>query len=69
MSMFFLMPQLGLQIQVYNGKYFSYISTKTYVVGTQKHRLDETFLLNMLKLVGKKILTSLGFFFCLSWTI
>ena len=27
----------------YQKKYFSYFSTKTYVVGTQKNRLDETF--------------------------
>ena len=38
---------------------FSYFSTKTYVVGTQKNRLNETVLLSaqkhMLKLMGKKI--------------
>ena len=28
-------------------KYFSYFSTKTYVVGTQKNRLNETVLLNI----------------------
>ena len=36
----------------------SYFSTKTYVVGTQKNRLNETVLLSdkeMLKLMGKKI--------------
>ena len=45
-----------------NKKYFSYFSTKTYVVGTQKNRLFDTVLLstkNMLKLMGKKILTTL----------
>ena len=31
---------------VRNRKYFSYFSTKTYAVGTQKNRLNETVLLN-----------------------
>ena len=31
--------------KVSNRNYFSYISTKTYVVGTQKNRLDEMVLL------------------------
>ena len=50
--------------------YFSYFSTKTYVVGTQKNRLTETetvFLSteNMLKLMCKKIFTFLRWtFFC-----
>ena len=42
--------------------YFSYFSTKTYVVGTQKTRLNETVLLstkNMFKVMGKKIMTIL----------
>ena len=30
----------------YRKKYFSYFSTKTYVVGTQKNRLNETVLLS-----------------------
>ena len=30
----------------YHKKYFSYFSTKTYVVGTQKNRLNETVLLS-----------------------
>ena len=38
---------------------FSYFSTKTYVVGTQKNRLRESVLLIMLKLMGKKIFTIL----------
>ena len=40
----------------------SYFLTKTYVVGTQKNRLNETVLLstqNMFKLMGKKIMTIL----------
>ena len=40
----------------------SYFSTKTYVVGTQKNRLNETVLLStqhMLKLMGKKVFTLL----------
>ena len=36
----------GLQIREHNRKLFSYFSTKTYVVGTQKNRLDETVLLS-----------------------
>ena len=36
----------GPQIRVHNKKLFSYFSTKTYVVGTQKNRLDETVLLS-----------------------
>ena len=43
--------------------YFSYFSTKTYVMGTQKNPLNETVLLStqniMLKLMGKKKLTIL----------
>ena len=35
----------GPQIRVCNEKLFSYFSTKTYVVGTQKNRLNETVLL------------------------
>ena len=38
--------------------YFSYFSTKTCVVGTQKNRLDEH-PKHMLKLMGKKIITIL----------
>ena len=44
-------------------KSFSYLSTKPYVVGIQKNRLNETALLStqniMLKLMGKKIFTIL----------
>ena len=42
--------------------YFSHFSTKLYVVGTQKKRLNETVLLsthNMLKLMSKEIFTIL----------
>ena len=43
--------------------YFSYFSTKTYVVGTQKNRLNETILLSskkhMFKLIDKKLSTFL----------
>ena len=35
----------GLQIRVCIEKYFLYFSSKTYVVGTQKNRLNETVLL------------------------
>ena len=34
-----------------------YFSTKTYVVGTQKNRLNETY---MFKMMGKKILIIIG---------
>ena len=37
---------------------FSYISARTYVVGTQKNRLNETVLLRTQKVVVKKILTT-----------
>ena len=37
----------GLQTRVRNQKLFSYFATKTYVVGTQKNRLNETFLLSI----------------------
>ena len=36
----------GLQIGVRTGKLFFFFSTKTYVVGTQKNRLNETVLLS-----------------------
>ena len=43
--------------------YFFYFSTKTYVLGTQKNRLNETVLLEhpkyMFKVIGKKIITIL----------
>ena len=50
---------LSLRVRVKN----NYFSTKTYVVGTQKNRLNETVLLssqNMFKQVDKKIATILG---------
>ena len=42
----------------YQKDYFSYFSTKTYVVGSQKNRLNE-YPKHMLKLMGKKIFTIL----------
>ena len=36
----------GLKLRVRTIKYFSYFKTKTYVVGTQKNRLNETVLLS-----------------------
>ena len=36
----------GLQIRSVTENYYSYFSTKTYVVGTQKSPLDETVLLS-----------------------
>ena len=35
---------LGLKLRVCKENLFSYFSTKTYVVGTQKNRLNETVL-------------------------
>ena len=35
--------QSGLQIRVRIGNYFLYFSPKTYVVGTQKNRLNDSF--------------------------
>ena len=51
--------------------YFSYISAKTDVVGTQKNRLIESVLLstqNMFRLLGKKIIAFLGSKTLLNWT-
>ena len=36
----------GFQIKSVIANYFSYFSTKTYVVGTQKNRLNETVILS-----------------------
>ena len=53
-------------------KYFSYFSTKTYVVSTQKNRLNETVLLStqkhMLKLIGKETNAILDSETILIWT-
>ena len=50
---------------------FSYFSSKTYVVGTQKNRLNETVLLSTqntcVQLIGKKIITVLGSLNFLIW--
>ena len=58
----FLIFNQMLSIQAF-GRRVSNFLTKTYVVGTQKNRLNETVLLStpniMLKLMGKKILTIL----------
>ena len=52
--------------------YFSYFSTKTNVVVTQKNRLNETVLLRhpirILGLLGKKIITILRSKILLIWT-
>ena len=42
MSMISAVPQIRVRI----GKLFLYFSSKTYVVGTQKNRLNETVLLS-----------------------
>ena len=56
----FINPQASIRV---HNKKKSYFSTKTYVVGTQKNRLNETFYFKhpkqMLKLMGKKILSIL----------
>ena len=46
--------------------YFSHFSIKTYVVGTQKNRLDGTVLLST-QLMGKKIITILFENILLKW--
>ena len=50
--------------------FFYYFLTNTYVVGTQKNRLDDTVLLStrniMIRLMGKKIFTILHSKFCLT---
>ena len=64
----------GPQIRVRNWKlfYFYYFSTKTYVVGTQKNRLNETVLFehpkHMFKQMDKKIITILRWNFLFNWT-
>ena len=61
----------GLQKRVRTGKPFFLYSTKTYVVCTQKNRLNETALLNtkhMFKLMGKEINAILGAQTILIWT-
>ena len=53
----------------YQKIFFSYFSTKTYIVGTLKNRLIERVLLstqNMLQLEGKKIFAIYAQRFCLS---
>ena len=49
----------GLQIRECTRKLFSYFSTKIYVVGTQKKRLNETVLLSTQNMMRKKIITIL----------
>ena len=50
-------PQIR-DLECVNENNFSYFSTKTYVVGTQKNRLDEL-PKHMFKLMDKKIVTIL----------
>ena len=47
------MVHLSIKTQLSHDMKFSYISTKTYVVGTQKHRLNETVLLSTQNIMGK----------------
>ena len=58
----------GLLIRVRNLFIFPYFSTKIYVVGTLKNRLNETVLLSIQMLKNNKleIFTILGSDFCLS---
>ena len=53
------MEASDLKINVLIKNLFSYFSTKTYVVGTQKKRFNVTRNI-MFKLMGKKIFTILG---------
>ena len=59
----FIIFHQDFSLECVTEKYFSYFSSKTYVVGTQKNRLNETgFYENpkhMLKLTGKKLFTIL----------
>ena len=51
-------------------KYYLNISTKTYIVGTQKNGFNETVLLstqNMLKLMGRKIISILQSLVLRNW--
>ena len=41
------------KIRVHTKKYLSYFSTKTYIVGTQKNRLNETILLSTQNLISR----------------
>ena len=52
----------GLQLRVYYLKIISYISTKTYVVGTQKNRLNEMVLLKHMLWVLKRTVSMRRFF-------
>ena len=58
------LKKAGLQISVSTWKIFSYFSTKTYVVGTEKNCCKEMVLLStqntLFKLMDKKINTNLG---------
>ena len=61
MSALIMKDMSGPQIRV-TENYFSYFSTKTYVVDTQKNSLNETVLLSTqntcwIKLMDKKIIT------------
>ena len=47
---FYPLTRTGLLLRVLNDDLFSYFSTKTYVVGTQKNRLNETVLLSTLNI-------------------
>ena len=53
----------GLLLREHTNKLVSYFSTKTYVVGTQKNRLNEMVFFertkHKFKLMGKKIITIL----------
>ena len=55
----------GPQIREITENYFSYFSTKPYVVSTQKNRLNET--KHMFKLKGNKIITILRQKSLLNW--
>ena len=64
--MFNLMDKIFFNFCAQNFKEFSYFSTKTYVVGTQKNRLNETVLLSTQNIL-KIIFTFLhSFFVCLT---
>ena len=46
LTLVLILVTTGIQIRLRTGILYSYFSTNTYVVGTQKNRLNQTVLLN-----------------------
>ena len=65
MSLYYNIAHTDVQIRVRTENDFSHFSAKTYVVGTQKNRLNETILLSTQNtLMGKEINAILGAHMC-----